>query len=249
MSRVERTLFTLEWLQSPELRQRVQLGLNKGEAKNALARTRSNCFQPAALPPLLKAEGRPGDNVQHIAFYIDAELDKACNLHVAHSSALSFYPRHPIPVPFGRQTSQNITRKTMNDKADPQTTEQLNALSQKYDEALNKNDEVALVATFTEDGAVFVTDTGPIYGRKAIEKWYADAFQQWHPKNMLSKPDQDSPHITGTTGNQVWSHGEWSQTLYDPNGDPIQVKGYWGAVAVLTWNITPAPAVPSWRPE
>ena len=35
---LERTLFTLQWLQSPELRQRVQLGLNKGEAKNALAR-------------------------------------------------------------------------------------------------------------------------------------------------------------------------------------------------------------------
>ena len=29
---------TLEWLQSPELRRRVQIGLNKGEAKNALAR-------------------------------------------------------------------------------------------------------------------------------------------------------------------------------------------------------------------
>ena len=38
LGRVERTLFTLEWLQSPELRRRVQVGLNKGEAKNALAR-------------------------------------------------------------------------------------------------------------------------------------------------------------------------------------------------------------------
>jgi TnpA family transposase len=28
----------LEWLQSPELRRRVHVGLNKGEAKNALAR-------------------------------------------------------------------------------------------------------------------------------------------------------------------------------------------------------------------
>jgi len=28
----------LEWLQGPELRRRVQIGLNKGEAKNALAR-------------------------------------------------------------------------------------------------------------------------------------------------------------------------------------------------------------------
>jgi TnpA family transposase len=38
LGRLERTLFTLQWLQSPELRQRVQLGLNKGQAKNALAR-------------------------------------------------------------------------------------------------------------------------------------------------------------------------------------------------------------------
>ena len=36
--RIERTLFILEWLQSVELRQRVQAGLNKGESRNALAR-------------------------------------------------------------------------------------------------------------------------------------------------------------------------------------------------------------------
>jgi TnpA family transposase len=35
---IERTLFALEWLQSPDLRRWVQVGLNKGEAKNALAR-------------------------------------------------------------------------------------------------------------------------------------------------------------------------------------------------------------------
>jgi len=31
------TLFMLEWMQDPELRKRVQVGLNKGEARNALA--------------------------------------------------------------------------------------------------------------------------------------------------------------------------------------------------------------------
>jgi len=36
--RIERTLFILDWLQSVELRQRVHAGLNKGEARNALAR-------------------------------------------------------------------------------------------------------------------------------------------------------------------------------------------------------------------
>src|SRR5713226_10070035 len=39
VGRVEKTLFTLEWFQSVELRRRVQVGLNKGEARNALART------------------------------------------------------------------------------------------------------------------------------------------------------------------------------------------------------------------
>lgn len=38
LGRIERTLFTLEWMQNVELRRRVQIGLNKGEAKNALAR-------------------------------------------------------------------------------------------------------------------------------------------------------------------------------------------------------------------
>ena len=35
---IERTLFALDWMQNVEVRRRVQIGLNKGEAKNALAR-------------------------------------------------------------------------------------------------------------------------------------------------------------------------------------------------------------------
>lgn len=38
VGRIERMLFILQWLQSKELRRRVQAGLNKGEARNALAR-------------------------------------------------------------------------------------------------------------------------------------------------------------------------------------------------------------------
>ena len=38
IGRIERTLFTLRWLQDPDLRTRVTVGLNKGEARNALAR-------------------------------------------------------------------------------------------------------------------------------------------------------------------------------------------------------------------
>jgi TnpA family transposase len=42
VGRVDRTLFTLAWLQSPELRRRVTAGLNKGEAAHALRR--AVCF-------------------------------------------------------------------------------------------------------------------------------------------------------------------------------------------------------------
>lgn len=38
LGRINRTLFILDWLQSVELRRRVHAGLNKGEARNALAR-------------------------------------------------------------------------------------------------------------------------------------------------------------------------------------------------------------------
>jgi TnpA family transposase len=38
VGRIERTLYMLEWMQDPELRRRVLIGLNKGEARNALAR-------------------------------------------------------------------------------------------------------------------------------------------------------------------------------------------------------------------
>jgi hypothetical protein len=35
---LERTLFTLDWFQDPQLRRRSHVGLNKGEAKNSLSR-------------------------------------------------------------------------------------------------------------------------------------------------------------------------------------------------------------------
>ncbi len=38
IGRLERMLFTLQWLQDPALRRRTNAGLNKGEARNALAR-------------------------------------------------------------------------------------------------------------------------------------------------------------------------------------------------------------------
>jgi ketosteroid isomerase-like protein len=112
---------------------------------------------------------------------------------------------------------------------DPQLRQQLDAKSRKFDEACNNNDAAAVAALFTED-AVLVTDTGPVYGRKAIEKSYADLFQKWRVSNHISKRDQYSPHIIGTAGDEAWSNGEWSLTLQGQDGGPIQLKGYWSSV-------------------
>jgi type II secretory pathway pseudopilin PulG len=65
------------------------------------------------------------------------------------------------------------------DTVDTQIIEQLAALDQEYDEAFNNGDAVAMAATFTED-AVLVNDTGPVYGREAIGKYYADLFKRVH---------------------------------------------------------------------
>jgi ketosteroid isomerase-like protein len=66
---------------------------------------------------------------------------------------------------------------------DPQIIVQLNAIAKKYNEAINNHDAAAMGALYTED-AIFVTDRGSIYGREAIEKWYADVFKGWHPKTI-----------------------------------------------------------------
>lgn len=61
LGRIERTLFTLEWLQNVELRRRVHVGLNKGEARNA-----RRLLQPTgeAARPKLREPAAPGFGAQ-----------------------------------------------------------------------------------------------------------------------------------------------------------------------------------------
>ena len=117
------------------------------------------------------------------------------------------------------------------DTVDTQIIEQLAALDQEYDEAFNNGDAGAMAATFTED-AVLVNDTGPVYGREAIEKHYADLFKQVHFSNNIGERDQYSPHTIGTAGNEIWENGDWSLTYQVDGGGPVQLKGYWSAIRV-----------------
>jgi uncharacterized protein (TIGR02246 family) len=119
---------------------------------------------------------------------------------------------------------------------DPQLRDQLVAFDKKFDEAFNNNDAAAVAALFTED-AVFVTDTGPIYGRKAIEKCFADWFQNVHFSNHVTTDDQDSPHVTGTVDNEMWATGKWSQTFQVQTGNPMQANGYWAAIKICDGDV------------
>jgi uncharacterized protein (TIGR02246 family) len=117
------------------------------------------------------------------------------------------------------------------DLADPQTTQKIHASFQGFDEAHNNNDAGARAAFYTRD-AVFVTPGGTITGRQAIEKWFADLYQWWHPKNSIVKVDGNAFHLIGTAGNEAWATGEWSETGQGKNGEPIPIKGYWCMIFV-----------------
>ena len=132
---------------------------------------------------------------------------------------------------------------------DPQLRQKLVDVISRQADALNKNDASAAAACFTQD-AVFVTERGPVNGREAIEKWYADFFKHLLWSDHVITIDQDSPHVIGTAGNEIWATGGWSSTykFKDQSFDPIQTKGYWSVIRVgddwkirmLTPNSTPA---------
>ena len=55
------------------------------------------------------------------------------------------------------------------DKPDPQLRQELLALAKKFEDAWDNNDATALAALYTDD-AVLIEESGPIYGRQAIEE-------------------------------------------------------------------------------
>ena len=130
---------------------------------------------------------------------------------------------------------------------DPQLRQKLVDVIAKHADALNKSDAAAAAACFTQD-AVLVTDRGPVNGREAIEKWYADFFKYVLWSDHVITIDQDSPHVIGTAGNEIWATGGWSSTIKGESFGPLQIKGYWSVIRVgddwkirmLTSNSAPA---------
>ena len=129
---------------------------------------------------------------------------------------------------------------------DPQLIQKLyDTISKKWNEAYNNHDAAAFGALYTED-AIFLTVFGPVYGLKAIEKWYEDGFKGSQPKNHTSTIDPQSVRMLGP--DTLTRSGEWSETGKGKNGEDVPIKGYWSEIdtregdgwkiCVLTGNIT-----------
>jgi uncharacterized protein (TIGR02246 family) len=135
-------------------------------------------------------------------------------------------------------------------KPDPQLRQKLVDAIKKHTDALDKNDATAVAANFTENG-ILVTLNGPIFGREAIEKHYAEDFKQgFRSSKNTATPDDDSPHILGTGSNEMWATGKWTATVQGKDWGPVEATGYWSVIRegddwkirMLTFNVAPAPA-------
>jgi hypothetical protein len=140
------------------------------------------------------------------------------------------------------------------DTVDPKIAELIVAHQKIYDEAMNNNDAVTLASKMFTDDAVLVTDTGPIYGRAAIEKYFTDLFQKVHFSNCSGDVGtKNAARLIATTtgGTELWRLGHWINTVQGEGWGPIVATGYWSAIEVLedgilkdkllTWNVTPTP--------
>jgi ketosteroid isomerase-like protein len=110
---------------------------------------------------------------------------------------------------------------------DVKAPEQFGELSQKLDEAYNKNDAAAVAALFTEDSLLVASD-GMFSGRQDIEKRYEDTFQRWPITDFNSR--RERRHLNAID-NAVWSAGQWASTFRSETG-PIFAWGYWSTIYV-----------------
>jgi ketosteroid isomerase-like protein len=132
------------------------------------------------------------------------------------------------------------------DTPDPKLRQRLEAVIKKHTDALDKNDAAAVAANFTEDG-VLVAPDGTFSGREAIEKYYEEVFKQVDLSNNLAPVDEDSPHMIGTPGKEMWATGKWTATVKGKNFGPIEAKGAWSVIPegedwkirMLTFNEAP----------
>jgi ketosteroid isomerase-like protein len=132
---------------------------------------------------------------------------------------------------------QNETMKTSDSQL---RQELLETIYKPYENSFNQNNATAVAALYTEDALLWPPERGPVYGREAIEKYYADLFREYDASDCVIRPDRDSPQIIGTDG-KLGSSGNWSATLKPKTGgDSKQLKSKWKSIYALedlVWKI------------
>ena len=106
--------------------------------------------------------------------------------------------------------------------------DELAALNKKFDEAFVNSDAAALAAIYTEDGVHVTFNELPFFGREAIQKHFENDFKnlKLHFIQFISKPEEYSPHVIGTAGNELWGTGEFDQTFQFGKDNPMRIKGH-----------------------
>ena len=115
---------------------------------------------------------------------------------------------------------------------DPKLHEEFIASDKKFDEAIINGDAAAMAAFYADDAVVVPNQGAPIYGREAIVKNWEDVFKKVHFIKHVSKPEEYSPHVIGTAGNEVWTTGEADVILQIENGSPLRIHAHYLSILV-----------------
>ena len=139
---------------------------------------------------------------------------------------------------------------------DPKLREAFATLLKTMDDGFVNSDAAALAAFYTDDAIHVTFNRPPIYGREAIQKHFENDFKKLklHFIQFISKPEEYSPHVIGTAGNELWGTGEFDQTFQVENGNPLRITGRYLTILVRegdawktkvdTYNFT-GPPVPA----
>jgi uncharacterized protein (TIGR02246 family) len=103
---------------------------------------------------------------------------------------------------------------------------------QAFNKAALAKDAAGLAALYSED-ATLITPDGPLLGRAAIQKQYAEDFKLF----TLEPAKLDRVVMIGDTVRL--RNGSWSGVFQGPGG-PVHVKGYWATTDLRdgdTWKI------------
>ena len=111
---------------------------------------------------------------------------------------------------------------------DPRLREGFATLLKKMDDGFVNSDAAALAAFYTDDAVHVTFNRPPIYDREAIQKHFENDFKnlQLHFIQFISNPEEYSPHVIGTAGNELWGTGEFDKIFQFENGNPMRIKGH-----------------------